>query len=220
MFDNKCLRLGLVSMAAAVVASFLPAIYLYLAFGVIPSMPDIASIFGMMAASFGVGWLVQPITFYPALGVGASCLSWTTGNVADLRMPAISAAQKSTEIEAGTPEGNVLSTMAAATSNFVTVAILSVVTIIGSGLLTLLPEGVKTGFGYIAPAIFGAIVVDYAMKNFKFNLPLILSGFVCYVVLRALGFSTVWITLLVVIIGMLVSRCVFVIDSKKSKPAA
>ena len=141
------------------------SLYLYFAYGVIPTGADIASLFSMMAASFAVGWLVQPITFYPALGIGASCLSWTTGNVADLRMPAISAAQKAAGIEAGTPEGNVLSAMAAATTNVVTVAFLTVITVVGSGLITLLPEQVTAAFSYIAPAIFGAIVVDYAMKN-------------------------------------------------------
>ncbi|MCI8916055.1 MAG: hypothetical protein HFF26_05210 [Oscillospiraceae bacterium] len=219
MFDKKCLRMGLVTMGAAVIASFLPALYLYFAYGVIPTGADIASLFSMMAASFAVGWLVQPITFYPALGIGASCLSWTTGNVADLRMPAISAAQKAAGIEAGTPEGNVLSAMAAATTNVVTVAFLTVITVVGSGLITLLPEQVTAAFSYIAPAIFGAIVVDYAMKNLKANLPLILSGFLVYIALKAAGLPTVWITLLVVITGMLVSRGVFTLQSKKDKPA-
>ena len=218
MFDKKCLRMGMVTMGAAVIASFLPAIYLYFAYGVIPTGADIASLFSMMAASFAVGWLVQPITFYPALGIGASCLSWTTGNVADLRMPSISAAQKTAGVEAGTPEGNVLSTMAAATTNIVTVVFLTVITIIGSGVISLLPESVTAAFSYIAPAIFGAIVVDYAMKNLKANLPLIISGFIVYIALSAAKLSSVWITLLVVIIGMFVSRGVFVIQEKKSKP--
>lgn len=216
MFDKKCLRIGLVTMGAATISSFLPALYLYFAYGVIPSSADIASICSMMIASFGVGWLVQPLTFYPALGVGASCLSWTTGNVADLRMPAISAAQKAAGISAGTPEGNVLSTMAAATTNIVTVVFLTVIAIVGSNLITLLPESVTKAFGYIAPAIFGAIIVDYAMKNIKNNLPLIISGFIVYIVLKLMGLPTVWITLLVVIAGMFVSRGVFTVQSKKA----
>lgn len=191
MFDKKCLRLGLITMCCAVIASFLPALYLWLFHGVIPSPPDIASIAGMMAASFAVGWVVQPITFYPALGVGASCLSWTTGNVGDLRMPAISAAQKAAEVEAGTPEGNVLSTMAAAVTNFVTVIWLTFVVIVGTGLISILPASVTDAFSYIAPAIFGAIVIDYAMKNLRFNVPLIIAAFITYAVLSMLGLSSV-----------------------------
>ena len=217
MFDKKCLRLGLITMCCAVIASFLPALYLWLFHGVIPSPPDIASIAGMMAASFAVGWVVQPITFYPALGVGASCLSWTTGNVGDLRMPAISAAQKAAEVEAGTPEGNVLSTMAAAVTNFVTVIWLTFVVIVGTGLISILPASVTDAFSYIAPAIFGAIVIDYAMKNLRFNVPLFIAAFITYAVLSMLGLSSVWITLLVVIIGIFVSRGLFMIQSTKTE---
>ena len=57
------------------------------------------------------------------------------------------------------------------------------------------------------------------MKNLKANLPLILSGFLVYIALKAAGLPTVWITLLVVITGMLVSRGVFTLQSKKDKPA-
>ena len=220
MFDKKCLRLGLTTMCAATVASFLPALYLYVAYGVIPTGADIASIFSMMCASFAVGWLVQPLTFYPAIGVGASCLSWTTGNVADLRMPAISAAQKAAGVSGGTPEGNVLSTMAAATTNLVTAAFLTVVTVIGTSIISALPASVTGAFSYIAPAIFGAIVVDYAMKNLKNNVPLVISAFIVYVVLKKAGLSTVWITLLVVIVGMFVSRGVFVMQNKKTEEKA
>ena len=159
MFDKKCLTLGLISMCVAVFASFCPALYLYFAYGVIPSGPDIASIASLMVAGYGVGWILQPITFYPAMGVGGSLASWTTGNVSDLRMPAVSAAQKSAGVEGGTPEGTVIATMGAATSNVLTVIWLTFITFIGSVLISLLPASVKAGFSYIAPAIFGAIIV-------------------------------------------------------------
>ena len=132
-------------------------------------------------------------------------------------MPAISAAQKAAEVEAGTPEGNVLSTMAAAVTNFVTVIWLTFVVIVGTGLISILPASVTDAFRYIAPAIFGAIVIDYAMKNLRFNVPLIIAAFITYAVLSVLGLSSVWITLLVVIIGMFVSRGVFMIQSKKTE---
>ena len=62
-----------------------------------------------------------------------------------------------------------------------------------------------------------AIVIDYAMKNLRFNVPLIIAAFITYAVLSMLGLSSVWITLLVVIIGMFVSRGVFMIQSKKTE---
>ena len=220
MFDKKCLRLGLCTMACAAVVSFLPGLYLFFQYGIIPTASEMGSIVSMLIASFLVGWIVQPLTFYPAMGVRASCLSWTTGNVADLRMPAISAGQKAAGIEAGTPEGNVISTMSAAVSNFVTVAVLTLVTFVGSGLISALPAAVTAAFSYITPAIFGAIIMDYAMKNVKYNLPLIIAGVVFFLLFKALGLSSVWITLFVVITGMFVSRIMFTYYKKKNSAKA
>ena len=197
MFDKKCLRLGLCTMACAAVVSFLPGLYLFFQYGIIPTASEMGSIVSMLIASFLVGWIVQPLTFYPAMGVGASCLSWTTGNVADLRMPAISAV-----------------------SNFVTVAVLTLVTFVGSGLISALPAAVTAAFSYITPAIFGAIIMDYAMKNVKYNLPLIIAGVVFFLLFKALGLSSVWITLFVVITGMFVSRIMFTYWKKKDSAKA
>ena len=70
------------------------------------------------------------------------------------------------------------------------------------------------------PAIFGALICDYLMKNIKYNAPLVISGVIVYIILKALGLASTWITLLVVIIGFFVSRVVFVLDNKKTKTEA
>ena len=71
---------------------------------------------------------------------------------------------------------------------------------VGSGLISALPAAVTAAFSYITPAIFGAIIMDYAMKNVRnYNLPLIIAGVVFFLLFKALGLSSVWITLFVVI---------------------
>lgn len=219
MFDKKCLKIGLVSMFSAMLASLLPGLFVYFRYGVIPSGVEMVSIFTMLCASFLVGWFVQPITFFPAIGVGASAISWTTGNVAGLRMPAISAGQKAADIEPGTPESDVLSTMCAAVSSFVTVAILTIFTLMGNTIISVLPKSVTSAFSYIAPAVFGAIIVDYAMKNWKNNVPIIIVGIATFVIFTKLGLKSVWVNLLVLIIGMFVSRILYVIAKKKDEKA-
>lgn len=218
MFDKKCLKIGLVTMISAMFASILPGLFVYFKYGVIPSGTELISIFSMLCASFLVGWFVQPITFFPTMGVGASAISWTTGNVAGLRMPAISAGQKATDIEPGTPESDVLSTMCAAISSFVTVFILTIFTLMGNTIMGALPESVTSAFSYIAPAVFGAIIVDYAMKNWKNNIPLIVVGLITFFIFTKLGLSSVWINLLVIIVGMFASRFLYVRGRKKASP--
>ena len=215
-FDKKCMRLGVITMLCALVANFLPVTYLYVTTGVVPTAGELA----MVSASFLIGWILQPITFYPALGIGGSFLAWTTGNVSDLRMSAVAAAQKSAETEGGTEAGNVISTMAVAVSNLLTVVLLTVFVILGSTVISALPASVTSTFSYLVPAIFGALICDYLMKNIKYNAPLVISGVIVYIILKALGLASTWITLLVVIIGFFVSRVVFVLDNKKTKTEA
>ena len=217
MFDKKCLRLGLITMCIAMAASMLPGLYVYFRYGIIPTGEQMGQILSMLAASFLVGWIVQPLTFYPAMGVGASCMSWTSGNVAGLRMPCISAGQKSAGVEPGTPEGNVVSTMSAAMSTFVVVIILTLATLLGASVLGVLPASVTNAFAYISPSVFGAIIVNYAMSNLKQNLPLIIAGIAVYIILQPLGVSSVWATLIVLISGMFVSRGVYTVQSGKKK---
>lgn len=217
MFNKKCLKIGLITMSAAIVASLLPGIYVYVKYGIIPDESAMTAIFGMLIASFLVGWIVQPITFYPAMGTGASCLSWTTGNVAELRMPAISAGQKAAEVEPGTPEGDALSTMSAAISSVVVVIVLTLFTIVGASLLHVLPKAVTSAFSYITPAVFGAIIVEYTMKNAKHNIPLIIEGVLVFIILKPFGVPSVWVTLIVLISGMFLSRLLFVMNKKKAE---
>lgn len=219
-FDKKCMRLGVITMLCALVANFLPVTYLYVTTGVVPTAGELGQILAMVSASFLIGWILQPITFYPALGVGGSFLAWTTGNVSDLRMSAVAAAQKSAETEGGTEAGNVISTMAVAVSNLLTVVLLTVFVILGSTVISALPASVTSTFSYLVPAIFGALICDYLMKNIKYNAPLVISGVIVYIILKALSLASTWITLLVVIIGFFVSRVVFVLDNKKTKTEA
>ena len=83
-----------------------------------------------------------------------------------------------------------------------------------------LPAAVTAAFSYITPAIFGAIIRDYAMKNVKSHLPLIIAGVVFFLLFKALGLSSVWITLFVVITGMFVSRIMFTYYKKKNSAKA
>ena len=55
MFDKKCLRLGLCTMACAAVVSFLPGLYLFFQYGIIPTASEMGSIVSMLIASFLVG---------------------------------------------------------------------------------------------------------------------------------------------------------------------
>ena len=169
-FGSQITRLGILTTAAALVANFIPALYLAVGLGISPSFQDLLKIWGVAAAAFGVGWVIQVVSFFPLLGSAGSYIGWTAGSVADLRTPAVTMAQKAADVEAGTPEGDVISTLGIATSVFVSVAIIAVFTLVGASIIPLLPKFVTKAFQFIVPAVFGAVYVELASKDYKLGL--------------------------------------------------
>lgn len=118
---------------------------------------------------------IEVFTFTPMLGVGGSYLGFVTGNLTSLKVPAALNAQDALNVEKGTPEGDVIATIAIATSSIVTSLIILV------GALLIIPltpflesPALKPAFDNIIPALFGALGIVYISKRFMVALvPLI-----------------------------------------------
>lgn len=215
-FNKKLIKLGIISLAFAVVANFIPAIYLWLAYGLIPSVADIFKIWGLALATFGISWVIQPIAYYSILGTSGTYIAWLAGSVADIRLPAVTMAQKVSGVEAGTHEGDVMSTIGIASSVLISVLFITVFTLIGSKVLTILPKFVIDSFKYILPALFGAVYIEMSRKNFKAGILTLVLGMVLMVTANAFKFNAALMTVVVVACGILVCRILFVMDKKKN----
>ena len=165
--NAKLIRIGVVTLSAGVVANFVPVLYLWLAYGEIPPLADILKIWTVALVTFGVSWLVQPLTFFSMMGTSGSYIGWLAGSVADLRCPAVTMAQKVSGYEAGTPEGDIISTIGIAGSVLVSVSMITLFTIIGANIIDALPAFIKASFKVILPAVFGAVYVELASKYLK-----------------------------------------------------
>lgn len=216
-FNKKLVKIGIISLVFAVVANFIPAIYLWIAYGVIPTVGDIFKIWGLALATFGISWVIQPIAYYSILGTSGTYIAWLAGSVADIRLPAVTMAQKVSEVEAGTHEGDVMSTIGIASSVLVSVAFITIFTIIGSQVLNVLPKFVIESFKYILPALFGAVYVEMSRKNFKAGILTILLGMMLMIAANALKFNAGLMTIVIVACGIIVCRILFVIDKKKAQ---
>ena len=170
--------------------------------GIIPKTADIFAIWGLTAATFGISWFVQPISYFGALGAGGSYIGWISGSVGDMKMPSIQMAQKVSGYEAGTPEGNCMSTIAVVGSIFTSFTVVTVFTLIGSAIIPMLPSYVTAAFSYVLPALFAAIYVQMAPKSMKDVIPTLLTGIGILIIFRYIEWPTAYITLLVVIFGM------------------
>lgn len=216
MYDSKMVKIGRISMGLAIIANFIPAIYIGIRFGEMPTLSAIFKIWGLVAATYGISWIVQPIAYYPTLGASGSYIGWLAGSVGDIRMPAASMAQKIAGVEPGTHAGEVIGTIGTCCSVLVSATMITVFTIIGSQVIPLLPEFVTKSFAYILPALFGAIYTDIARKDLRTGISTIIMALLLMFFGGKIGIPGGVLTLAIVLGGVLITRGFFVIDKKKA----
>lgn len=215
-FENRMIKIGIITVSCAIVANFVPALYMWIAYGVVPNVGTLFKIWGLLAATFGVGWIVQPVTYFPAMGVTGTYIGWTAGNVADLRGPCSRMAQKVAGVEPGTTQGEVMSTIGVTCSIFISIAVITVFTFIGANILPMLPKAVSSSFTYILPAVFGAVYADLCAKSLDVGLGTIVLAVIIVYFGTMLKVNTGYQTILVIAAAMMVSRVSYLKIKKKA----
>ena len=183
-FNNSMHRLGratLVVMTALLLA--VPFIY-----GAANDVsPDWA---GFLSGLAKVGLIYYPVAiveflvYTPMLGVGGSYLSFMTGNVTNMRIPCVMNAKDIAGTEAGTPEHEIISTIAVATSAITTTVVIVL------GVICMVPlqpvlqsEVLLPAFNTVVPALFGALGLKYFAKSPQIAIiPLVLVSVLCILV--------------------------------------
>lgn len=218
-FDQKVIRNGRITVGLACIANFLPALYVGLHYGVQPSISVLLQLYGALAATYGITWIIQPIAYYPTMGAAGSYIGWLAGSCGDIRMPAAAMAQKIVGVEAGTHEGDVIGTMGVACSVFVSASLITLFVIIGNQVIPMLPPFITGSFSYILPSLFGAIFVDNARKNLKAGLITFVAGVALLYFGKKIGMNSAIINILVIAVGIGVSRLIYVQNRDKAAAA-
>ena len=200
-FQAQSARIGMFTLIAGLIANFAPALYLAGVLGVMPPVTDLAQIYAVALSAFGVSWLVQPLSFYPMLGIGGSYISWLCGNVADIRVPAATMAQRVAKAEPGSPV-------------FVSEEILTVFTFIGAAIMPLVPKFVTKAFGFILPAVFGAVYAELSRKHFKIGVLTILVGLGITFVAPKIGLPGSMLSIVIIAGGIGVARVMYLAEKK------
>lgn len=121
-----------------------------------------------IAPMFWTVTVIEVITYVPMLGTGGSYLGFMTGNLTNLKVPCALNAMESAEAEAGTEEGEVVSTIAIAVSAITTTVIIAVGVLLFSTIRPILEAPVlKPAFDHVLPALFGGLAVVFISKNWK-----------------------------------------------------
>ncbi|MDD4213034.1 MAG: hypothetical protein PHY42_06565 [Bacilli bacterium] len=140
---------------------------------------------------------IEIFTYIPMIGVGASYLSFVTGNITNLKAPVAMTALENAKVKAGTEEGEVITTIAVAVSSIVTTLII----VVGVILIVLIKpvgdflqsEAIAPVFNNVLPALFGGLAVVYVSKNWKLALAPMMLMLVLFIFIPFLNASTVGI---------------------------
>ena len=137
---------------------------------------------------------IETVTFVPMLGAGGSYLSFVTGNISNLKLPCAINALEQNGVSATSEEGEIISTIAIATSSIVTTIIILIGVICIVPLTPVLEAPVLApAFEQMLPALFGGLGVAFISKNWKIAIAPILLMLVLFIFVPALNSGTVGI---------------------------
>lgn len=164
-------RYGKIWIWSAVVVVLMVPVAICLRYNAWPSLTAVfEGLLGVAPIYWTVG-VIEVITYTPMLGVGGTYLSFVTGNLTSLKAPAALNAMENAEVNPNSEEGEVISTIAIATSTIVTTLILALGVVMLSMIAPILESPVlKPAFDNILPALFGGLGVVYISKNWKISI--------------------------------------------------
>ena len=112
--------------------------------------------------------VIEVITYTPMLGTAGTYLAFVTGNLTSLKAPSALNAMENANVKPGSEEGEIISTIAIATSAIVTTLILAFGVCILAAITPILNSPtLAPAFDNILPALFGGLAVVYVSKNWK-----------------------------------------------------
>ncbi|MEN6636824.1 MAG: hypothetical protein ABFC56_13305 [Clostridiaceae bacterium] len=133
--------------------------------------PPISGVLKGLLSIVPIFWtvgVIEVFTYVPMLGTGGSYLGFVTGNLANLKVPCALNSMDRAGVQPGTEEGEVISTLAIATSSIVTTLIIALGVLLLSQITPVLESPVlKPAFENILPALFGALGVVFVSKDWK-----------------------------------------------------
>ena len=143
-----------------------------------------------VAPIFWTVGIIEVFTYAPMLGTGGTYLGFITGNLTSLKVPAALNAMQAAKVEATSEEGEVISTIAIASSAIVTTIVIALGVLMLGYLQPLLESPVlQPAFDNILPALFGGLGVVYISKNWKIAIAPLVFMVVLFLLVPSLASS-------------------------------
>ncbi|MDD6144112.1 MAG: hypothetical protein PUD16_11545 [bacterium] len=155
--------------------------------------PEFQHVFKGLLGVAPIFWtvgIIEVFTYAPMLGTGGTYLGFITGNLTSLKVPAALNAMQAAGVEASSEEGEVISTIAIASSAIVTTLVIALGVLMLGYLQPILESPVLTpAFDNILPALFGGLGVVYISKNWKVAIAPLVFMIVLFLLVPSLASS-------------------------------
>lgn len=143
-----------------------------------------------VAPIFWTVGFIEVVTYVPMLGTGGTYLAFVTGNITNIKAPAAINAMNNAGVEAGSEEGEVISTIAIATSSIVTTIIIALGVVMLAAITPILNSPtLKPAFDNILPSLFGGLAVVYIGKNWKLAITPVIFMVILFLLVPSLASS-------------------------------
>ncbi|WP_432663530.1 hypothetical protein R9X47_23485 [Wukongibacter baidiensis] len=168
LYEKKVHTIGRVTILTGMVLSLFVPVLLWIYYGVFPPIGNLLK--GILTvSSFMIPLSIAEIlSFYPILGSSGIYMAYTTGNIANLKLPSAAIGMEVADVKPSTKEGEVISSIAMAGSVIMCELILVLgVVLLGPISAKLNNPMLKPAFQHILPALFGSIGAYYILKDWK-----------------------------------------------------
>lgn len=162
---NSMHRLGRIGCAIAIIVMLGMPTIAGLYFDAMPSVLQVLSAAAGLLAIFIPLALTEVISYTPVLG-SSIYLTLITGNVMNLKLPVANNALKLLDVESGTENADIISSIAVSVSSFATILIIALGVLLMIPLQPLLSlPSVRVATSYILPALFGSMALGIFSNN-------------------------------------------------------
>lgn len=209
-YDDMTHIYGRIWMLTALLLIFMVPISTCLYYNVWPELNDVLKGLLGVAPIFWTVGIVEVITFTPMLGTGGSYLGFVTGNLTNLKVPSALSAMENADVKPGTEEGEIISTIAIATSSIVTTIIITIGVFLVAQITPILNSPtLKPAFDNILPALFGGLAVVYVSKNWKIAMAPLIFMITLFLAIPSLASSVGILVPVGAIISILAARILY-----------
>ena len=164
---------GIIWCILALVVFLMVPTAMCLHFGVWPEAGIVLKGLGSVAILFYPTAVIEVVSYAPLLGAGGTYLSFITGIITNLKMPCALNAMENAKVRANSEEGEVISTIAIATSAIVTTIVIAIFVVIFAfipsfkDLVSQENSAWSMTFKQVTLTIFGSLAATYFVKHWK-----------------------------------------------------